>query len=346
MTEPQKNINLALQGGGAYGAYAWGVIDKLLEDGRLHFSAMTATSAGAMNAAAFAYGYLRDGPDGARATLEEFWRKIGEHGQWFSPQWTAPFNQLSNWLYGDNWLGYSAIEAVSRTVSPYDFNPFNLNPLKDVLEETIDFDELKHCTETKLFITATNVRTGKARVFRTPEMSVDVVLASACLPYLFHAVEIDGESYWDGGYIGNPSLWPLFYEVDCRDLLVVHLNPMRRDEIPRRASEILNRINEISFNSSLLKEMRAIAFAQKLLRKDWIKEEHRDELKDILFHSIRADDAMRQYSIASKFNTGWPFFQELRDKGRAAASDWLNEHYGAVGDRDSTDLHTEFLDAQ
>ena len=340
----KKTINIALQGGGAHGAYSWGVLDRLLEDGRLHFSALTATSAGAMNAAAFASGYVLGGADGARETLEEFWRRVAEAGAWFKPSRHFPFNHLANWLDGDNWLTYSVLETFSRNVSPYDFNPFNFHPLRDVLEDVVDFEAIKNCTQTKLFISATAVESGQVRVFRTPEITTDVILASACLPYLFQAVEIDGAHYWDGGYIGNPALWPLFYEVDCRDLLVIQINPMHREQTPHRASEILNRINEISFNSSLLKEMRAIAFVQRLLREGWIKDEYRDRLKDILFHAIRADRYLKDLSIASKFNADWRFFIELRDRGREAASHWLAAHYDDVGRRDSVDLTKEFLE--
>ncbi|MEM8986893.1 MAG: patatin-like phospholipase family protein [Pseudomonadota bacterium] len=344
MATHQKPVNLGLQGGGAHGAFAWGVLDYLLEDGRLHFAGLTATSAGAMNAVAYAYGFVKGGRDGARESLETFWRAVARAGGWYKPAAQFPFNAMpSGWL-DHEWATYAALETITRTVSPYDFNPFNFNPLRDVLEAVIDFDELHHCTQTKLFITATNVRSGKAKVFRTNEVTIDVVLASACLPYLFQAVEIDGEYYWDGGYMGNPSLWPLFYDVDASDLVVVHLNPMYREEIPKRPSEILNRINEISFNASLLKEMRSIAFVQKLLHQGLLKEEYTDKYRDIRFHSIRADKVLGDLSVASKFNTGITFFEELRDRGREAAAAWLDENYNAIGNRSSVELHAEFLD--
>ena len=338
-------INLALQGGGAHGAFSWGVIDHLLEDGRVGFSAVTATSAGAMNAVAYAAGFLKGGEEGARANLETFWRGVSNAGAWFSPARHFPFSHIKNWLDAGNWFTFSAVETLTRNVSPYDLNPLNFHPLQDVLQSTVDFDDLRQCQKTKLFISATNVKTGKVKVFRTGEVTIDVVLASACLPYLFQAVEIDGAHYWDGGYMGNPSLWPLFYEVECRDLLVVHVNPMERDDVPHRSSEILNRINEISFNSSLLKEMRAINFVQKLLRDGWIKDEYRDKLKDILFHSIRADEFLADYSISTKFDTSWRTLTTLRDRGRAAAAAWLDSHYDDLGARDSTDLRAEFLEA-
>lgn len=345
MTKPtEKTLNLALQGGGAHGAYAWGVLDRLLEDERLAFPAITATSAGAMNAVALVSGFVTGGRDGARASLEAFWRKVADAGAWFKPASRYAPPHFADWFNLDNWLAYGMLEAISRNVSPYDLNPLNYNPLRDVLAETIDFEAVRSCKLTKLFISATAVESGQVRVFRTHEVTADAVLASACLPNLFQAVEIDGAHYWDGGYIGNPSLWPLFYEVECRDLLVIQINPMRREQTPQRASEILNRINEISFNSSLLKEMRAIAFVQRLLREGWLKEEFRDRLKDILFHAIRADEHLKDLSVASKFNVSWSFFSDLKERGRRAAEAWIDAHYDDLGQRDSVDLTKEFLE--
>lgn len=357
----QRPINLALQGGGAHGAYAWGVMDRILEDGRLDIVGLSATSAGAMNAAAYAYGYYEHGPkdsiDGARRALHDFWSAISRWKQRFGVFESAAAAAadgvvdqapwLSAWLglwKPSDWAVYSAADSFTRSVSPYDFNPLNINPLADILDEQIDFEALRRCKKTKLFISATNVRTGRVKVFKTHEVTRDVVLASACLPFLYHAVEIDGEAYWDGGFMGNPSLWPLFYDVDVSDILTVHLNPIERDEVPKRPEEISNRINEISFNSALLKEMRAIAFVQKLLREDWIKDEKRGELRDVHYHAIRADQTLKDLSIASKYNTAWGFLTDLRDRGREAASEWLDEHGDAVGSRSTVDLHTEFLD--
>ncbi len=362
----KKPINLALQGGGAHGAYAWGVMDRLLEDGRLDFIGVSATSAGAMNAAAYAHGYYQGGPkhsvENARQALHDFWEavsRIKERFGVFDPPWAqhavegpAPeewkdvpfFEAFMSFWEPAHAFAYSAMETFTRTVSPYDFNPLQINPLRDILDEQIDFDALRQCRHTKLFVSATNVRTGKVKVFRTQEMTRDIVLASACLPFLYQAVEIDGEAYWDGGYMGNPSLWPLFYDVDTRDILVVHLNPIEREEIPVRSSEIMNRINEISFNTALLKEMRAVAFVQKLLREDWIKDEKKGELRDILFHAIRADQSLKDFSLASKYNTQWTFLTNLRDRGRDAASEWLEKNAKDIGKRSSVDLHAEFLD--
>lgn len=340
----RKSINLALQGGGAHGAFAWGVCDRLLEDGRLSIEAITATSAGAMNAAVLAYGYHLDEADGARAKLEEFWREVSRvkerFGVYHSP-FTAlfPYMEQIQQQFNHFWM-----EAATLTSSPYQFNPFGINPLREVLETVIDFPALNSCKRIDLFISATNVETGKVKVFSKTDLTPEHLLASACLPQLFHAIEIEGQHYWDGGYMGNPSLWPLFYETDVSDLLMVHINPIERKDVPQTPSEISNRLNEITFNSALLKEMRAVAFVQKLLNDGWIKDEFRDKLSNILFHAIRAEEVFLDLSLSSKYETRWKFLTDLRDKGRDMASEWLDENFDAVGKRGTVDLHQEFLD--
>ena len=340
----RKPINLALQGGGAHGAFAWGVADALLEDDRVRLNAITATSAGAMNAVVIACGYRQDGAAGARALLERFWREVSRVGAPFgAPDWDGldliPFARQAREM-----ATHFAVEVGMATLSPYQFNPLNLNPLRDVLERVVDFELLHEAREVKLFISATNVRTGKVAVFENEAITPDHVLASACLPQLFQAVEIDGEAYWDGGFMGNPSLWPLFYETAVEDLLVVHINPIRRDEVPTTVAAIDNRVNEISFNAALLKEMRAVAFVQKLLRDGWVREEKAAELSDIRFHSVRADEALADLSLASKYDTDWGFLTELRDRGRRTAQDWLAAHWDDLGARGTVDLHAEFLE--
>ena len=337
-----KRINLALQGGGSHGAYAWGVLDKLLEDGRLMVDGMCGTSAGAMNASVYAYGYFKGQADGARAALEKFWRRISEVGAIYSPLHANTIKGLP----GVEWLqqaSYSAFDAMTRTFSPYQLNPFNMNPLRDVLEESVDFDAINDSNSVKLFICATSVRDGKPRIFRNDEVTVDSVLASACLPYLFQAVEIGGEAYWDGGYIGNPALYPLIYETETLDVLIIHVNPIVRIEVPKRADEIMNRINEISFNSSLVREMRAIAFVQKLVADGWLKDEHAERLKVLYIHAIRSDAELCRYGVQTKLRTDWEFLTELRDLGRAQAARWLEENYDAVGNRQTVDIRTDYL---
>ncbi|BFM05823.1 patatin-like phospholipase family protein [Halioxenophilus aromaticivorans] len=337
-----KTINLALQGGGAHGAFAWGALDALLEDGRIDIEGVCAASAGAMNAIAYASGNLEGGKDGAREKLHNFWWQVHQAGQAFNPIKQLPWERFfTNSM--DHSLSYGFFDGLFRTFSPYQLNPFDFNPLRDVLAETIDFEALKQCDKTKLYISATHVQSGKLRVFSTPELSIDVVMASACLPFIYKAVSIEGEDYWDGGYMGNPALYPLFYDTQSRDILIVHINPIDRPETPHSAPDIMNRINEISFNSSLIKEMRSIAFVKKLLEKDMLKDEYRDSFKDILLHSLRAEGAMCDLSVASKFSSDWGFLTMLRDKGREYMGQWLEQHYDAIGVRETVDLQGEFL---
>ena len=344
----RKPINLALQGGGAHGAFAWGVADAFLASERVALNAITATSAGAMNAAVIACGHRQGGDAGARALLERFWRAVSEAGSLFGMPDGGLTDAIPFARQAKEWATHVAMEVGTATLSPYQFNPLGLNPLRDVLAEVVDFARLHEDAgdgpPIKLFVSATNVRTGKVAVFRNAEITADHVLASACLPQLFQAVEIGGEAYWDGGYMGNPSLWPLFYETDVEDLVVVHINPIERDEVPRSVAAIDNRVNEISFNAALLKEMRAVAFVQKLLRDGYIKEERAAELSDIRFHSIRADKALADLSLASKYDTSWRFLTELRDRGREVGAAWLDAHWDEVGVRGTVDLRAEFLD--
>jgi NTE family protein len=335
-------VNIALQGGGAHGAFAWGVLDKFLEDGRMEIEGVSGTSAGSMNAVVYAYGKLK-GNDGAREALHDFWKAISDAGQRFSPVKRMPWEQFMGGWNMENSIASEAFKLITNTFSPYQLNPFNFNPLRDVLEAQVDFEKLERESQTKLFLSTTNVRTGKVRVFNTEEVTSDVVLASACLPYLFQAVEIDGEYFWDGGYMGNPVLYPLFYHTVTRDVIIVHINPIERAGPPTGSNEIFNRVNEITFNSSLIKEMRSIHFVQKLLDDGWIKEEYRDRLKYVLIHSVRADNALSDLSVASKFSSEWDFLTMLRDRGRACAGEWLEQNFGDVGYRSTVDLRKEFL---
>ena len=359
----KKSINLALQGGGSHGAFTWGVLDELLRDGRLDFDSITATSAGSMNAAIMLYGLHRNGADGARDLLEKFWRRVSDEGKCFNPlgditaksekyfskymdiffPWASDFAP-KNFL--NNAAGLNYLENIGQTISPYKANPLNINPLRDILNEIIDFKEMPKCTEGKLFISATNVRIGESRVFKNEEITEDVIIASASLPYLFHAVEIDGDYYWDGGYTGNPALWPLFYESQTRDLLIVHVNPILRPELPKEAYEIENRINEVTFNSSLLNELRAIQFVQKLLEKKMLKEQFRDEYKNIRLHAIRSEDTMRAAGISSKYDTSWTFLTSVRDAGRKVAADWLKKNFDAIGKAGTVDIRADYLEPE
>jgi len=339
----RKTVNIALQGGGAHGALAWGILDMLLEDGRIDVEGFTASSAGTMNALAFAQGMMEGGRDGARAKLEEFWSEISGAGVFFSPVHTNPMEKFLGFGSAENPFAYFMFDTMTRMFSPYQFNPLDINPLRDVLLRTIDFDKIRACDKIKLFTSATNVRTGKVHIFHGEEMSIDVALASSCLPFLFKAVEINGEHYWDGGYTGNPALYPLFYETKSDDIILIHLNPLYREEIPTTAPAIMNRINEISFNDSLLKELRAIEFVKKLIEQDMIKDEFKNQYKNLLVHSIRADDMMKEFSITSKFDTDWDFLLKLRDAGRAGMKNWLDRNFDNLGERPSVDLKQELL---
>lgn len=345
----RKKINYALQGGGTHGAFTWGILDYLLEDGRLDVEAITATSAGSMNAIILLQGLQNGGNDGARALLETFWTDISKAGTFFSPVQRTPFEFMSglNPIAADwslnNSMAFAAFTSFTRSISPYQFNPFDINPLRNIIEKLVDFESIRRCKEAKLFISATNVRTGDARIFKTPEITIDVVMASAALPFLFKAVEIDGESYWDGGYMGNPSLWPLFYYSSTRDTLIMHVNPITRDVIPTDAAGIENRINEITFNSSMLQEMRAILFVKKLIHSDMLKDEYKSHYKDVLLHAIRAETPMSDLSAASKFDTTLQFLYYMKELGRDVARDWLKENFSDIGKRSTVDIQRNYL---
>lgn len=335
-----KPVALALQGGGMHGAFTWGVLDRLLEDGRLGIEGVSATSAGAMNAAVLAYGLLKGGEDGARQALHDFWYAVAQSAERYNPLRWMP------WLKGTHSFGldhsplYAFADMVLRVFSPYQFNPHNLNPLREVLEAQVDFTALRKQCPILLYLCATNVETGKIRLFTGEDVCADAVLASACVPTLFQAITIDGEHYWDGGYMGNPAIYPLIYHCRTRDVVIVHINPLVRRGVPITAAEILNRVSEISFNSSLMREMRAIAFVTELIQQGKID---RDEMKEMLIHSIRSDDAMCALSVSSKYNADWDFLRELRDHGRREADSWLIHHYRNIGQRSSIDIRKEFL---
>jgi len=335
-----KTINLALQGGGAHGAFTWGVLDRLLEDERIVVEGVSATSAGAMNAAVFTYGYARGGRDGAKAALAGFWRRISEAAL------TSPLQP--SWLdkmMGNHALQFSPafvmVDLMSRLFSPYELNPFNQNPLREVLEASVDFAALRESPcPIKLYLSATNVRTGKVKIFERHEICADRVLASGCLPFLFQAVEIDGEHYWDGGYMGNPAIFPLIYGCDARDIVIVHINPLERAELPRSATEIMNRINEISFNSSLMREMRAISFVSKLIEDGKVAD---GSLKHLLVHSISADAVMAKLGVSSKLNADWDFLLYLREAGREHAATWIAANYEQLGQESTIDIRAQYL---
>jgi NTE family protein len=325
-------IDLALQGGGSHGAFTWGVLDRLLEEPRFHIAAISGTSAGAMNAAILADGWIDGGANGARAALEKYWRAVSRAAA-FSPLQRSPLDRLMGRWSLETSPAYVAMDLMTRLLSPYDFNPFAFNPLRNILNESVDFERLAN-SPIKLFVTATSVRTGRGRIFRNGEITADVLLASACLPTMFRAVEIDGEAYWDGGYAGNPTITPLIRESDAHDTLLVQINPIERRETPRSAAEILNRLNEISFNSPLAKELRMIALLRQVADPGHGEGERWAQMR---MHRIKSD-ILAEFGASSKLNAEWAFVTKLCDEGRRAASEFLAAHGEDVGKRSTMDL--------
>jgi NTE family protein len=334
----QKTINLGLQGGGAHGAFTWGVLDRLLEDGRLAFEGISGTSAGALNAVALADGFARDGAAGARSRLQEFWMCVSAAGRpgastrdfigaWMGA-WRVPAMQP-----------FHMIEAMTNFASPYGFNPTNINPLREIVVEMVDFERVRSCASPKLFISATAVKTGKIKVFSGKDITADAVMASACLPYLFQTVEVDGEPYWDGGFMGNPALFPFFTETKAADILLVQINPIERSAVPTSAKEILERMSEITFNASLLREFRAIDFVNRMLGEGRLDADH---YRHNRVHRIDGGKALQSFSASTKFDTSRAFFEELFAGGREAADDWLRAHFSDIGVRDTVNLRAQF----
>ena len=329
------HVDLALQGGGSHGAFTWGVLDRLLEEEWLRFEGISGTSAGAMNAAVLAHGYTKGGAAGARAALDHFWSRVADAGV-SSPFQRTPLDILTGRWTLDNSPFFMMMDMLARAVSPYFMNPGEINPLRFILEESVDFSHLAD-SPIKLFITATNVRTGRGRVFRNGELNTDVLLASACLPTMFQAVEIGGDPYWDGGYSGNPTITPLVRECDTRDIILVQINPVERPGTPKMAREIQNRLNEISFNAVLLKELRMIALLHKKMQKMPNLEEEYDRWASMRIHRI-ADDVMVSLGYSSKLNTERAFLTMLRDAGRRVAAKFLAEHGHTLGHESSFDI--------
>ncbi|MGI9381241.1 MAG: patatin-like phospholipase family protein [Methyloligellaceae bacterium] len=333
-----KKINLALQGGGAHGAFTWGVLDCFLEQSNLEIEAISGTSAGAMNAVVVAEGLMRDGRDGAREGLRRFWQTIGNVAQ-FSPIQRGPIDRfLGNWG-----LDYSpvfvAFDLMNRLSSPYEFNPLNINPLKTVIEDNVDFDLVRACDQLMVFVSATNVETGRVKVFDRRELTADMVMASACLPFMFQAVEIDGVPYWDGGYMGNPVLYPFYYSSSCDDIVVVQINPVERKGAPKSAREILDRVNEITFNGSFLRELRAIDFVGRLLENDEI---NNGNYRNIRMHIVEAHEQLAALGASTKLNAEWEFLEHLHDIGRQAAEGWLTENRNHIGSKSTVDVRAMF----
>lgn len=331
-THEPVQIDLALQGGGSHGAFTWGVLDRLLEEDRLIIEGISGTSAGAMNAAVMACGLARGDRSEARRLLAEFWRRVSDAAR-FSPFKRGPLDRIRGKWTLDHTPAYLMMDLTARLISPYTLGGLAGNPLRDILCDLIDFDCLAQ-GPVKLFITATNVQTGRGRVFRRHEISADVLLASACLPTLYQAVEIDGVPYWDGGYAGNPTMTPLVRECDSNDTILVQINPVERPGTPRTAREIASRVNEISFNAPLLKELRMMALLQQVV--DPGSSEAR-AWQAMRLHRI-SSDVMVKLGHSSKLNAEWDFLQMLFESGRGSADSFLKEHGKDLGVRPTLNL--------
>lgn len=336
--QERKHIELALQGGGSHGALTWGVLDRLLEEERLEIDGVSGTSAGAMNAVVLADGLQRGGREGARDRLRQFWRGVSRAAR-FSPIQPPPWD----WLTGSGSLDYSPsylmFESLTQLIAPSKLNPLGVNPLRDLVCELVDFERVNACRKTQVYITATNVRTGRAKIFQQPDITVDTVMASACLPFMFPAVTIDGEAYWDGGYSANPALFPLVDNLDCQDLVVVQVNPLVRNSLPDSARDIVNRINEITFNTSLIKELRSIQLLQQLIEAEGLEVER---YRSMRLHLIHAEHEVEKLSASSKLNAQWDFVSRLYRQGRGWADKWLEQNFEAIGKHSTFDLNAEF----
>lgn len=333
-----RGVNLALQGGGAHGAFTWGVLDRFFEHDKIWIDAISGTSAGAMNAVVAAQGMTEDGPDGARRNLAEFWKAVSELGR-HSPIQRSPWARLVGSWSLDTSPGYFMTSIMQRLASPYDLNPFDINPLRDLVDQFVDFDKVRGCGDMGIFISATNVETGRVKVFSGNEISLESVMASACLPNMFKSVKIDGGIYWDGGFMGNPPLFPFFHGSPSNDILIVQINPIERKGEPTSGPDIQNRINEITFNSALQHELRAIDFVRRLLDAGKLDPK---EYRRMHMHILHGHDLMKDLDASSKLNSEWSFLQHLFEVGRASASKWLDEHFEKLGKQSSVNLRDMF----
>lgn len=334
-----KSVSLALQGGGSHGAFAWGALDRLLEDGRIAIDGIIGTSAGAMNAVVTAWGLAEGGNAGARLALKRFWHSVSEAGacSLMQPSWLDQMLNPGSMDYSPAW---QMLDLFSRVWSPYQMNPGNFHPLREILSQQIDFERLRQASHINLFVCASNVITNRLRVFSRREISVDAVLASACLPSVFQAIEIDGQHYWDGGYMGNPPLFPLIYDCSSPDVILIMINPIVIDAVPKSAQAIIDRINTLSFNSSLMREMRAIAFVSALVDKGL---DDNGRLRKMFIHCIDAEDEMRHLGVSSKLNVKEDFLMGLFELGRRRGYAFLKEHFDKIGKQSSVDIEQRFL---
>jgi NTE family protein len=334
-SDAPKIVNLALQGGGSHGAFTWGVLDRLLEEERLTFAGITASSAGAINAVVLADGLAAGGREGGKAALNRFWRKASDAARVGIFQQSL-FDKASATFGLDYSPGYLFMEGLSYYVSPYQFNPFNFNPLKYLLAENVDFARVRKQQKLKLFISATNVETAKVEIFLGEKLEVEHVLASTCLPLLMHAVQIGERYYWDGGFSGNPAVFPLILECDAPDIVLVHITPSERPGIPKTSQSIMNRMQEINLNASHMREMRSLAYITKLV------DEGKAQSKRIFVHAIEGEDITRNLSASSRVNNDWDFLLHLREVGRRRADEWLTVNFDRIGIESTIDIQSKY----
>ena len=334
-------INLALQGGGSHGAFTWGVLDRLLEDGRLDFEGISGASSGAINAAILVDGLLKGGKDGARKALRNFWESVSTE---FSEIFSGPFYMSMLNLFNE--AEHPALDtylSLTKTFSPYQLNPMDMNPLRDLVAGSINFRNLQKNCPVKLFIAATHVRTGKLKIFENREITIDALMASACLPSIHHAVEVNGESYWDGGFTGNPPVFPLIFNCKENDIAIVLLHPLEIEDTPVTAEEIQERASQLSFNTAFLREMRAIAFSKKMIDKDWMPSgKLESRMHKINIHLIKDQVLSSQYNSRSRYNTLPSFINMFYKEGYATAEIWLENNYNRLGTKSSVDLAALF----
>lgn len=338
-----RQIDLALQGGGAHGAFTWGVLDRVLEDERIEIAGISGTSAGAMNAVVLADGLAAGGRRGARESLRRFWYRISRAAGHAPAVANAVTAMFGHWIEGGPLHFY--LDWLGRSLPLRHVNALNLNPLREILRSEVDFERVRACRKVRLFVSATNVRTGRLKEFRQPELTADTVIASACLPLLFHPVEIDGEAYWDGGYVGNPSLLPLVEESPASDLVLVQINPSRREGLPAGSSEIMDRINEITFNSSLVKELQTFGLLQRLLQLEGTPPDGQRaplfrQIAALRMHRIGGEAELLRFGAHSKTNTAWPFLIELHAIGYHAAHSWIERQFTHLGRRSTHSLQS------
>lgn len=321
-----KRISLGLQGGGALGAFGWGVLDRLLADERIEIAAISGTSAGAVNGAVLADGYaLGGGREGARAALRRFWQGLSA-ASLFSPVKRTPLDYASGDWSLRNSPGYQLMQLVGGVLAPPS-SPLSMNPMLPLLAGLIDFERVRQCREIAMFVPATNVRSGQGRIFTREQLDARVIAASACLPHVFAPVEIDGEAYWDGSFVGNPSLSPLV-DAEARDIVIVQNNPVARGGLPMSLSDIHSRASEIAFNISFVREVSAIQHLGALVDAEQTELVH---AAGVRLHMISGNDELQRLDLSTKYNTEWPFLLHLRDLGIATAQRWLDAHFGHIG---------------